>query len=104
VRRDGGRGAHAERSISVSVAARAFTWRRIGGGMLPAIRSGTSGTARSPATPPAGRSADLLTVYGYPIEVLSIGDRTADQVADAVVGLIQDRMTTAPRDEGETLR
>jgi len=40
-------------------------------------------------------SADLLTGYGYPIEVLGIVDRTAEQVAGTVLGLIQDRMTTA---------
>jgi dTMP kinase len=50
-------------------------------------------------------TADLLTGYGYPIEILRIGDRTADQVADAVLGLIQDRMTaTGSNDEGEALR
>jgi dTMP kinase len=40
------------------------------------------------------RSADLLAGYGYPIAILAIGDRTAEQVAGAVLGLIQDRMTT----------
>src|SRR5260370_15727993 len=39
VRRDDGRGAHAERSVSVNAAARAFTWRRTDAGNLPAIRS-----------------------------------------------------------------
>jgi dTMP kinase len=38
--------------------------------------------------------AGLLTGYGYPVEVLGIGDRAAEQIADAVLGLIQDRMTT----------
>ena len=39
--------------------------------------------------------ADMLAYYGYPVEVLSIDGRTAEQVADAVVGLICDRMGTA---------
>jgi dTMP kinase len=43
------------------------------------------------------RAADLLAGYGYPVEVLSIADRTAEQVADAVLRLIRDRMTTRPR-------
>jgi dTMP kinase len=40
------------------------------------------------------RSAGLLAGYGYPIEILAIGDRTAEQVGTAVLGLIQDCMTT----------
>jgi dTMP kinase len=40
------------------------------------------------------RCAHLLAGVGYPISILPIGDDTAGQVADAVVGLIQDRMTT----------
>lgn len=43
------------------------------------------------------RAAGLLAGYGYPVEVLSIADRTAEQVADAVLGLIRDRITTRPR-------
>lgn len=45
------------------------------------------------------RSADLLTAFGYPIATLAIGDRTAEQVAGAVLGLIQHRL--ASRDDGE---
>jgi dTMP kinase len=46
------------------------------------------GGAAAAATEAAlyGRSADLLTSYGYPVEVLGIGDRTAEQVAGTVVG------------------
>jgi dTMP kinase len=38
------------------------------------------------------RAAGLLAGYGYPIQAVPIGDRTADQVADAVAALIRDRM------------
>jgi len=47
------------------------------------------------------RSADLLTGYGYPIATLAIGDRTAQQVAGAVLDLIHDHMTSRNYDEGE---
>jgi dTMP kinase len=40
------------------------------------------------------RGASLLAGYGYPVETLSTRGRTAEQVADAVLGLIQARMTT----------
>lgn len=39
VRRDGRRGTHAERSVSVNAAARVFTWCRTDAGNLPAIRA-----------------------------------------------------------------
>lgn len=42
-------------------------------------------------------STALLAGYGYPFSALAIGDRTAEQVADAVVGLILDRMTIHTR-------
>jgi dTMP kinase len=42
------------------------------------------------------RYAGLLAGYGYPVSVLAIGDRTADQIADAVAALIETRMTTRP--------
>lgn len=41
------------------------------------------------------RTCDLLTRYGYPIEVLDIDDHTAEQVAGGVLQLIKDRLTTA---------
>jgi dTMP kinase len=47
------------------------------------------------------RSADLLTEYGYPIATLAIGDRTAEQVAGAVLGLIQHRLASRDDSEGE---
>jgi dTMP kinase len=68
--------------------------RAAGRGLYSRFQEGGADAAKTEAALYA-RSADLLTGCGYPIEVLSIGDRTADQVADAVVGLIQDRMTTA---------
>ena len=43
------------------------------------------------------RTCDLLTCYGYPIEVIDIENRTAEQVADNVLQFIEDRLTTAPR-------
>jgi dTMP kinase len=39
------------------------------------------------------RCAKELASQGYPVRVMAIGDRSAAQVADAVSGLIQDRMT-----------
>jgi dTMP kinase len=47
------------------------------------------------------RSAGLLAGYGYPIAILAIGDRTAEQVAGDMIGLIQDRMITRNTGEGE---
>ncbi len=41
------------------------------------------------------RTCDLLTYYGYPIEVLDIDNHTAEQVTDSVLQLIEDRLTTA---------
>jgi dTMP kinase len=38
-------------------------------------------------------TANQLADYGYPIQIVSIGDQTAAQVADAVTRLIRDRMT-----------
>ncbi len=40
-------------------------------------------------------TAGQLAGYGYPIQIVPVGDRTAAQVADAVAGLVRDRMTTA---------
>ena len=78
--------------------------RAAGRGLYSRFHEGGAAAAKTEAALYA-RSADLLAGYGYPITVLSIGDRTADQVASAVVGLIQDRMTTTrTSDEGETRR
>jgi dTMP kinase len=78
--------------------------RAAGRGLYSRFHEGDADAAATEAALYAG-SADLLTGYGYPIEVLRIGDRTADQVGDAVLGLIEDRMTTAgTSDEGETLQ
>jgi hypothetical protein len=40
-------------------------------------------------------TADLLAGYGYPVQTVPVGDRTADQVAGAVATLIRDRMSAA---------
>ena len=66
----GWRGAHAERSVSVSAAARAFTWRRTAAVVLPGIRSTSMVAVRVfhdqvPATRPSTmthgqRLADLV--------------------------------------------
>jgi dTMP kinase len=78
--------------------------RAAGRGLYSRFHEGGADAAATEAALCAS-SADLLTGYGYPIEILRIGDRTADQVGDAVLGLIEDRMTTVgTSDEGETLQ
>lgn len=75
--------------------------RAAGRGLYSRFHEGGAEAARTEAALYA-RSAGLLAGYGYPVEVLGIGDRAAEQVAGAVVGLICDRMITpAPSDEGE---
>jgi dTMP kinase len=41
------------------------------------------------------KAVRLLTSRGYPIQIVPIGDRSADQVAGAVAALIRDRMAAA---------
>lgn len=75
--------------------------RAVGRGLYSRFHEGGTDAATTEAALYAS-SADLLIGYGYPIEVLRIGDRTAEQVADAVLRLIENRMTTAhASDEGE---
>ena len=40
-------------------------------------------------------TAGQLAGHGYPIQIVPISDQTAAQVADAVAGLVRDRITTA---------
>jgi dTMP kinase len=50
-------------------------------------------------------TAGQLAGYGYPIQIVPIGDSTAKQVADTVDALIRDRMTTAgTQQQRRTLR
>ena len=74
--------------------------RAAGRGVYSRFHEGGTDAGKSEAALYA-RSAGLLVGYGYPIAILAIGDRTAEQVAGAVLGLIQDRMTTRNSDEGE---
>lgn len=62
-------------------------------GLYSRFHEGGAGAGESEAALYA-RSASLLASYGYPVEILAIGDRTAQQVGDAVLGLIQDRIAT----------
>lgn len=50
------------------------------------------------------RVCDLLTYYGYPIEVLDIDNHTAEHVTNSVLQLIGDRLTTAHNVMKEDLR
>ncbi len=74
--------------------------RTAGRGVYSRFHEGGTDAGKSEAALYA-RSAYLLAEYGYPIAILAIDDRTAEQVAGAVLGLIQDRMTTRNSDEGE---
>jgi dTMP kinase len=67
--------------------------RATGRGLYSRFHDGGAAAAETEAVLYA-RTAVLLAGYGYPVEILSIGDRSAEQVADAVLGLIRDRMTT----------
>lgn len=48
-------------------------------------------------------TAGMLAGYGYPVQTVPIGDRTAEQVADTVTALIRDRVRAvrAEREEGD---
>jgi dTMP kinase len=68
--------------------------RAAGRGLYSRFHEGGAAAAKTEAAL-YDRSAELLSGYGYAIEILSIGDRTAEQVAGMMLGLIQDRMTAA---------
>lgn len=70
--------------------------RAAGRGIYSRFHEGGAGAAKSEAALYA-LVAGLLAGYGYPVEVLDIGDRTAEQVGGAVLGLVKDRMTTCDR-------
>jgi dTMP kinase len=74
--------------------------RAAGRGVYSRFHEGGTDAGKSEAALYA-RSAGMLAGHGYPIVILAIGDHTAEQVAGAVLDLIQDRMTTRNSDEGE---
>ena len=41
----------------------------------------------------------MLTSYGYPIQMVQIREQNADQVSEAVTGLIRERMTGSPSNQ-----
>lgn len=65
-------------------------------GVYSRFHEGGTGAATAEAALYAS-CAGLLAGRGYPVSILAIGDRTAAQVADAVIGLIENRMTTRPQ-------
>lgn len=73
-------------------------------GIYSRFHEGGAGAGKSEAALCAS-VVGRLAGYGCPVEVLEIGDRSAEQVGGAVLGLIKDDMTTTvPSDEGGTLR
>jgi dTMP kinase len=63
-------------------------------GLYSRFHEGGSRAAETEAALYASTAA-MLTDYGYPIQIVQIGDQTADQVSETVTGLIRERMPGA---------